>query len=312
MSAAALTTSLGASAPAVTPPPLFVSDIIFQEDGALTCNWSDNYAKDAAETSNHLVVWALPDVSTANWSQATPTLVLSGETKTTLIRGNAYGWCNPAIPKGTVCSIDTLVGSTWLSIEVESLSKTFATSDLGLTHFAALLNPIVTAAQASSFVTEPKWTDPAATTTPTTCTTTLPYSEVATASGATGINAIGPDLTDQESLAEYLGAAASVGRVECDLGSGDEKDAFFATVLPGGAWAWSQDQTAAVSQPGYATVPSLGTKAFEYKDTNANGVEIDWVRGDNLCSISVTLSNPAKDASVALALATYVNNEIPG
>ena len=34
------------------------------------------------------------------------------------------------------------------------------------------------------------------------------------------------------------------------------------------------------------------------------------VRGGNLCDIDVSLANPAKQAAVALALATYINAEI--
>ena len=312
VSASALATSVGVTVPVVTPPADPDSDIIFAQDGALTCTWSDDYAKDAMQTSNHLVVWVLPDVASANWTTAVKTLVDSGETKTTIIGGNAYGWCNPALPKGTICSIDTLVGTTWLSFEVESLTKTFANSNLGLSHFATLINPVVTAAGAAGFVSEPKWSDPAATATPATCAATLPSSEVETVTGATGIAPIGPDLSDQASLAEYLGAAANLDRVECDLASTDQQTGVFAVVVPGGGWDWSQVQAHDSAQPGYMTVPSLGTNAVEFSDAGSDQEEIEWVRGDNLCSVDVSLTNHAKQASEALALATYVNNEIPG
>jgi hypothetical protein len=298
--------------PAVTPTPEGPPDFTFMQAGALTCNWSDNYAKDAQQGSNHLVAWVLPDVSPTDWSTAIATIAQIGETKTTLIDGTTYGWCNPASPKGTICNVDSLVGTTWLSFEVESLSKTFATSNLGLTHFAALLDPIITAAGSSSFVTEPKWTNPAATLTPTTCAGALPNSEITTVSGATGISAIGPDLSDQQSLAEFWGAAHGLGEVQCDLASSNQQSGFFANILPGGSWAWSNQLAYDSGQPAYAAVPSLGTQAAEYSDTAGDSVTIDWVRGGNLCSMNVALPNKSKQSSVALALATYINNEISG
>ncbi|HEX4444748.1 MAG TPA: hypothetical protein VHZ81_14350 [Galbitalea sp.] len=312
VSTSTLTASLGVAAPAVAPPPSFDEDIIFQQDGALRCNWSNNYAKDATQTSSHLEVWVLPDVSATNWTDVAKTLVEFGETKTTLIGGDAYGWCTSALPKGTVCNIDTRVGTTWISFELESVPRPFTTSAAGLTHFAALLNPIVTAAGTSGFVTEPRWSDPEATATPATCAATLPDSEVQTAASVSGVSSIGPDLDDQESLGIYVGAGMEMGRVECDLASSDQQSGFFATVLPGGAWAWSQLQVADSSLPGHAPVPSLGTQAIEYSDSASDTVQIDWVRGHNLCSVNVSLPTHSKQASVALALATYINTKIPG
>jgi hypothetical protein len=312
VSASALATSVGVSVPVVTPPAYPDADIAFTQAGALTCNWSDNYAGDAQQTSNHLVLWVLPDVSSANWATAVTTIAEIGETKTTIVGGDAYGWCNPATPTGTICEVDTRVGTTWVSLEVESVSKTFATSDLGLTHFATLINPIVTAAGNASFVKEPKWTNPAATTTPTTCAATLPDSEIDSVAGVSGVDSIGPDLSDQESLAEYWGAAAGLGEVECDLASADQQNGFFTSIVPGGSWAWSYLTAQDSSQAGYTTVPSLGTQAVEYTNSNNDGLSIDWVRGGNLCSINVSLATPAKNAAVALALATDINGEISG
>jgi hypothetical protein len=310
VSAASLAASVGVSVPVVTPPAVVDTDIAFTQDGALTCNWSDNYAGDSQQTSNHLVLWVLPDVSAANWATAVTTISAIGETKTTIVGGDAYGWCNPAIPTGTVCEVDTRVGTTWLSLEVESVSKSFASSNLGLTHFATLINPIVTAAGSASFVTEPKWANPAATATPATCTATLPSSELTAATGIGGIDSIGPDLSDQPSLAAYWGVEANLGEADCELASPDQQNGIFGSILPGGSWAWSIQQAADSSQAGYATVPSLGTQAVEYTNSNSGGLAIDWVRGGNLCDINVALANPAKQAAVALALATYINGEI--
>ncbi|HEX4401739.1 MAG TPA: hypothetical protein VHZ98_10460 [Galbitalea sp.] len=312
VSASALATSVGVNVPVVTPPADPASDITFTQAGALTCNWSDNYPGDAQQTSNHLVLWVLPDVSTADWTTASSTITEIGETKTSIISGDAYGWCNPAIPTGTVCEVDTRVGTTWVSLEIESVSKAFATSDLGLSHFAALLNPVIAAAGNASFVKEPKWTNLAATTTPTTCATTISDSEIDSVAGVSGVDSIGPDLSDQESLAEYWGAAAGLGEVECDLASADQQNGFFSSVVPGGSWAWSFTVAQDSSQPGYATVPSLGSQAVEYTNSNSGGTSIDWVRGGNLCNLNVALANPAKQAAVAVALATYMNGEISG
>ncbi|MDQ1546532.1 MAG: hypothetical protein QOH69_1436 [Actinomycetota bacterium] len=308
--AAALTTSVGIAVPVVTPPADLESDVTFTEDGALTCNWSDNYPNDRMLSSNHLVVWVLPDVPTASWNTATPTLVESGEAKTSLVAGDAYGWCNPGGSAGITCEVDTRVGTTWLSMEIESLSKPFTTSDAGLTHFAALINPMVAAAGNAGFVTEPRWKNPAATVTPTTCDAALPDSEIESAAGVTGVDSIGPDLFDQPSIAEFWGAETNIGEVACYLASGDQANAFFPMIVPGGSWAWALTQAADSAQPGYTTVPSLGTKAIEY--TDENGTTLDWVRGGNLCRISVTLATPAKQAAVALVLATYMNTKIPG
>ena len=192
VSASALTTSIGVSVPAVAPPAELDSDVTFAQDGALTCNWSDNLADDQLQTSNHLVVWVLPDVSTANWTSAVSAISDDGEAKTAIIGGDAYGWCNPAMPTGTVCEMDTRVGTTWLSFEVESLTKTFGTSDLGLTHFATLINPIITAAGAASFVKEPKWANPAAAATPTSCAAALPVPRFNWSPGCPGSNQSGP------------------------------------------------------------------------------------------------------------------------
>jgi hypothetical protein len=308
VSTAALTTSVGVSVPFITPPA--TPDVTFTQDGALTCNWSDNLPQDQMQASNHLVVWVLPDVPTASWSTALTTITEIGESKTSIITGDAYAWCNGATPAGTICEIDTRVGTTWLSFEVESLSKTFATSDLGLTHFAPLINPIVAAAGSASFVTEPKWSNPAATATPTSCDAALPDSEIASVTGIAGFSSIGPDLSDQESLAEYWGAEANIGEVECDLASPDQQNGVFASITPGGSWAWSSTMAADSSQAGYTTVPSLGTQAVEYNNGNSGGLAIDWVRGGNLCGVNVSLTNPAKEAAAALALATYINGEI--
>jgi hypothetical protein len=308
--ASALTTSVGIAVPVVTPPADLESGVTFTQDGALTCNWSDNYPNDRMEASNHLVVWVLPDVPTASWTSATPILVESGEAKTSLIAGDAYGWCNPGASAGIICEVDTRVGTTWLSMEVESLSKPFTTSDAGLTHFAALINPMVAAAGNASFVTEPKWTNPAATATPTTCDAALPDSEINTVAAVTGVDSIGPDLSDQPSIAEFWGAETNIGEVDCYLASADQANAFFPMVVPGGSWAWARTLAADSSQPGYTAVPSLGTKAVEY--TDENGTTLDWVRGGNLCRVSVTLTTPAKQAAVALTLATYMNTKIAG
>jgi hypothetical protein len=307
--ASALTTSVGVTVPVVTPPADLEADVTFIQDGALTCNWSDNYPNDRQLSSNHLALWVLPDVPTASWATATPTLVLSGEAKTSLIAGDAYGWCNSGQPSGIVCQVDTRVGTTWLSMEVESLSKPFTTSDAGLTHFAALINPMVTAAGNASFVTEPKWTNPAATAIPATCDALLPDPEIDTLAAVTGVDSIGPDLFDQPSLAEYWGAETNIGEVACDLASADQANAFFPMVVPGGSWAWTRTVAADSSQPGYTTVPSLGTQAVEYTDENST--TLDWVRGGNLCRISVTLATRSKEPAVALALATYMNTKIP-
>ena len=308
VSAAALTTSVGISVPFITPAA--TPDVTFGEDGALTCNWSDNLPQDQMQASNHLVVWVLPDVPATNWATALTTITEIGETKTTTITGDAYGWCNPATPAGTICEVDTRVGTTWLSFEVESLSKTFASSSAGLTHFAALINPIVAAAGNASFVKEPKWVNPAATATPTTCDAALPTAELTSATGIAGFDSIGPDLSDQESLAEYWGAEANIGEVECDLASPDQQNGVFGSIVPGGSWAWSFTAAADSAQAGYATVPSLGSQAVEYSNANSGGLSIDWVRGGNLCNINVSLVNPAKQAAVALALATFINGEI--
>ena len=309
-SSAAITTAIGIGVPAVTPPTDLLTQVPFTQDGALTCNWSDNYSKDQLQASNHLVLWVLPDVPSASWTTAYPILVESGETKTSIITGDAYGWCNPGATSGTVCEIDTRVGTTWLSLEVESLSKSFATSDLGLAHFASLINPLVTAAGSATFVTEPKWNNPAATATPTTCDTALPDSTIDSIAGVSGVDSIGPDLSDQESIAEFWGAEANVGEVDCDLASADQANAFFVSIVPGGSWAWTLTTAADNSQSGYATFPSLGSKADTY--TTQDGTTIHWVRGGNLCSISVTLATPAKQAAVAQALATALNGKISG
>jgi hypothetical protein len=310
VSASALTTAIGVAAAPITSPDAYDSEA-FTQDGALTCDWSDNVANDAQLTSNHLVLWVLPDVSTANWTQAATLLASEISAKTTIINGSAYGSCSSFTATSTVCYVDTLVGTTWISVEVESLTKSFNSSDAALTHFAALINPIVAAAGAPGFITEPKWSDPAATTVPADCNSTLPDSEIESVTGATGVESIGADFAGQESIAGFWGVEANLGYIECDLASADQQSGFFLGVLPGGGWAWSLEQTAASSKPGYSTVPSLGSKAVEYVGDN-DEVTIVWVRGDNLVTLNVGLPTASLNAGDALTLGTYVNTKIAG
>jgi hypothetical protein len=309
---AALTAVIGSAPAMITTATSDFGYLSFTQDGALACHWSDSPAKDQLQASNHVVAWVMPDVPTASFAQAATTLAQIGETKTTIIGGDAYGWCYLVNNnKGTFCSIDTLVGTTWLSFELESMTKAYATSNLGLTHFAALVNPIVTAAGSASFVTEPKWTDPTATTTPTNCDAALPDTKIDSIAGVTGVGSIGPDLSDQESLAAYWGVQTNIGEVDCDLASSNQQSAFFASIVPGGSWSWALQQATNSSNIGYATVPSLGNQAVTFTTSlNDKSVVIEWVRGDNFCEVTVSLPVAAKEPAVALALATYINNEI--
>jgi hypothetical protein len=305
-----LMTAIGVTPAAIAPPDALDSDTLTQ-DGALSCHWSDDVAGDFQQTSNHLQLYVLPDITTTNWSQANNALSQDGETKTTLISGDAYGGCYSVAATSTECNIDTLVGTTWISAEVESLTKSFTTSDGGLTHFAALINPIVVDAQSSGFVAEPRWSDPAATAVPADCDSTLPDAEIQSVTGATNIEAIGPDEAGQLGISSSLGVEANLGFFECDLASEDQQSGFYLEVLPGGGWAWSLTKAYDSSQPGYSTVPKLGSQADEFSSPDV-GTTVNWVRGDNLLTLNVGLPTASQNAPDALTLATYVNTKIAG
>jgi hypothetical protein len=310
-SSAEITTAIGANLPGAANGLTLDSQIVYTQDGALACNWSDNQAGDATQTSNHLSVWVVPDLTDAQWAIYTPSLSDFAEAKTALLPGDAYEYCSADATVPGICEIDARVGTTWVRAEVESQTKKFATDAATLAHFVPLLTSIINKATAAGAVIEPRWTDPAAIASLTSCGSVFTTSQLASATGLSGFEEI-VDGPDTQALTAW-GVQVGTGQVGCDWFSGDQSAVIGAEILPSGGWAWSQVKQFASTQPDYAAAPTVGPDAITYTDQNSGGTTvIEWVSGHNLITTSVqTAGTPTHQRTVALALATTLTGELP-
>jgi hypothetical protein len=310
-SSADITTAIGVNAPVAATGLALGDQIVYTQDGALACNWSDNQAGDASQTSNHLSVWVVPDLTDAEWAIYSPSLADDAEAKTAALPGDAWEYCSADATQPGLCDVDARVGTTWVRAEVESQSKKFATDAATLAHFAPLLSSIINKVGAAGAVAEPRWSDPAAIPALTGCASIFTPAQMATATGATGFEDVvnGPD---PQALSGW-GVQVGTGEVGCDWFPGDQSAVVGAEILPSGGWAWSQVQQYASTQPGYAVVPNLGPDAVTYTDQGSGGTTvIEWDSGHNLITVTVQLTGtPAQQLAATMSLAMTLSGELP-
>jgi hypothetical protein len=291
------------------------------QDGALDCFWSGSVVG-GFPVANWQVL-AIPDATTI-WNK-----YLSQQEApfpTSDFGPGVHGVCEAEAsdPHDEGCNLDVLVGSVWLDIIGDTGAiPTTPTAAAVTAHFRPLLQNAITAVKGIT-AAEPAWTDPAAT------PTHLPPIEgvVVRSSFQTAIhNDFGDEVTQPDfdfadaQLAQMLptGFREDAGG---GLGPGDPQVAaknFGATieVLPSGTWAYPQMEATASSQPGFAELTGIGTKAYIYTGPGTSDAKVETIivgtAGEHLYSLDFSDPGTAGTpdlVAMAKAAAGYVVKEL--
>jgi hypothetical protein len=262
------------------------------QDGALVCDFGTNSEDSISYRAN-----IMPDATQALWA---PYFAQQTAPSSFNITPSPYGPNSnlncESIYNYAECDLDVLVGTTWIDLQ----GYTDVPSDLTVAQAGAKFEPLFTTtvnAVKNADISEPAWTDPAA--------TTVSVSSDYTSLDAALSAAIGLQVSTQEY--EY-GPTISEPTddlyipVHFDYFQDDTTAAEInIKVLPQGAWAWSAITAAAASEPNYATVTGIGDKAISYSITGQqNPLEsvVEVIKGHNLFSVEVDTTPPAATPSV--------------
>lgn len=303
-------------------PSLF--DYMAIQDGALNCSWAGPSV--GGNPVADFSVEAMPDAA-STWN--TYLSQLQDPYPVSYLGPNAHGYCNPATPSFTSesCNLDILVGSVWLEIYADTSEHASTTATIA--QVEAAFKPLLAAPIAAIkgvTVTEPAWSDPAAT--PVNLPTPIDQGAVNEAPIAAAIGAPYAIEVSQPQFDLAGGEIAEMLPVNYrqdgggGSGAGDTvtpaKDfGLTIEILPSGSWAFAQMEAAASSKPGYATISGLGTKAFMFTGnadpTYKDDTSLVGIVGEHLYSVDV--SDPGtpgtpNTVTMAKAAAAYIVTEL--
>jgi hypothetical protein len=302
-----------------TIDPDLSADIAVQE-GALNCSWTSPVASNgnAAATYDMSVI---PD-ATGTWNSEIAKIHQYYSVKNPL-GPNTWSACwvqgLPSAGKDENCGFDVLIGSTWLSMGAYTDQYgTIPTEAQAFTRFEPLFQAGIAKIKTIT-VTEPAWTDPAAT--PVVFPATGGAVSLSGMSTAVGVpftfagDGSGP--VNGTNLQTYFDAEALPVKYHGDNGGNIGAKAYSLSdqILPSGAWAYASLDAAAAGKPLYAELSGLGTKAFRYGQSypDPNTIVIVGIVGENLYTVEASTDGAAGrpvPLTVAKAAAAYIVSQL--
>lgn len=303
-----------------SPDPSLLSYAAIQ-DGALNCHWTGPVV--GGNATAYWDIYVMPDAA-ATWN--TYKDQLQEPFPAAYLGAAMFGYCNGSSSgdNSTACNLTTLSGSVWLDVSGYTSAGTAPTStSAAMAKYKPLLAAAINAVKGIT-VTEPAWTDPAATA----VHFSSPYGVVNQDTFAAAIHA---PFAIEVSQPQFDLAGAQIAEMlpvnyrqdgGGGTGAGDtvtpaKNFGGILEVLPSGSWAYPQMMAAASGKAGFTQLTGFGSKAYLYDGPGNAGdkseVIIVGVVGEHL--YSVDFGSPGTPGTpnlntMAKAAATYIVGEL--
>jgi hypothetical protein len=274
-----------------------ISDQYFVETlGGLVCEWSNGKPHNTPTGDpggyEGVRVSVMPD-ATAQWAKYRETYQLDSDTQR---------YCSSYPPAS--CYLETLVGSTWVSILMAGLSADVGSAD---EQFVAAITPYtskVVDVIAATTQTGPRWYPPAGTTElPEDCEAFITDDALVAALGATiPINHSRPG----GGWSQASGAIEDVGSPWCNwLQNGSDAGVGTLSWLPGGEWAVTElmDVATEPSAPEEVAIDGLpaADSAWIRCDAGDDRCVVDMAYGGNWIEAAVNVDESSDGSPVVMA-----------
>ncbi|HEY2643246.1 MAG TPA: hypothetical protein VGI56_05810 [Galbitalea sp.] len=307
--AATITSLLGAGAIPGNPVTgdtggIDLAEFSLVQDGGIWCAWTNNATKDLLDTT-HLSIHIVPDVTAATWAQFTP---LEDGLVTTDFPGDSFTECEGSNHTPAYCSVNTLIGTTWVAIEASVEGLHTSGTAASLAHFKPEFSHVISAVQ-SATETQPAWSDPKAPA-PKACTSTLTATQLAALlPGAKVQGGYGaPDA--QAGVVWGPNPSTKMSSCEWDLVKGGSDNFVDVELLPSGVWAWPQLSAYAAQQPQHAVLSGLADRAMSFVVPFQGGATQVVVATSGEYLMLIEVSAQSASAAQALAIAKSVTGDL--
>ena len=309
--AATVTSLLGAGAIPGNPVTgdtggIDLAEFSLVQDGGIWCAWTNNATKDLLDTT-HLSIHIVPDVTPATWGQFKP---LEQGLVTTDFSGDSFTDCEGSNHTPAYCSVNTLIGTTWIAIEasVEGLHTSGAGASLA--HFKPEFTHVISEIQ-SATETQPAWSDPKAPT-PKACTSTLTATQLTgLLAGAKVQGGYGaPD--GQAGVVWGPNPSTKMSSCEWDLVKGGADNFVDIELLPSGLWAWPQLSAYAAQQPQHVALSGVGDQAVSFAVPFQGGATQVLVATSGEYLMLIEVAAQSATTAQALAIAKSVTADMSG